>query len=375
MLSYWEKSEMLDYDLLVLGGGITGMFCALTYRNKYPNARIAILERGLFPSGASTKNAGFACFGTLTELLEDRKSMEDAAMIDLLQLRLNGLNLLRETLGDELMDYRPFGGHELFFEDTPVEFEKMDELNSLLYPIFNKNIFSLNNSKIETFGFEKNQIKHLIENPFEGQIHTGKMMNALRDKVNRGNIFFFTQTEVSGFSKNNQGNLLEIQIKGQTLRFKTRKLAICTNAFSLNILPHIDMNPGRGMVLLTNPIDNLKLKGTFNYNAGYYYFRNIENRILLGGGRALDFKTETTATFGINPLIKEKLVADLRSFILPEQPFEIEMEWSGIMGFGKSKMPIVKKEGDNVALGIRLGGMGIAIGSKIGEATARLLFD
>ena len=48
MLSYWEQSAMLDYDLVVLGGGITGMFCALSYRERYPKARIAILERGLF---------------------------------------------------------------------------------------------------------------------------------------------------------------------------------------------------------------------------------------------------------------------------------------------------------------------------------------
>ena len=29
---------------------------------------------------------------------------------------------------------------------------------------------------------------------------------------------------------------------------------------------------------------NLKIKGSFHYEKGYYYFRNIDNRILLGGG-------------------------------------------------------------------------------------------
>jgi len=51
------------------------------------------------------------------------------------------------------------------------------------------------------------------------------------------------------------------------------------------------------------------------------------------------------------------------------------MEWSGIMAFGKNKIPLVEKIDSNIALGVRLGGMGIAIGSKIGEATAQLLFD
>jgi len=115
MLSYLEKTEMLEVDLLVLGGGITGMFCALTYRKQYPNARIAILERGLFPSGASTKNAGFACFGSLTELIEDSETMGMEPMMDLVKLRIEGLALLRETLSDDAMEYQKYGGYELFF--------------------------------------------------------------------------------------------------------------------------------------------------------------------------------------------------------------------------------------------------------------------
>ena len=36
-------------------------------------------------------------------------------------------------------------------------------------------------------------------------------------------------------------------------------------------------------------------------------------------------------------------------------------------------MPIIEKRGDQIALGIRLGGMGVAIGSRVGKAVAELL--
>jgi len=49
------------------------------------------------------------------------------------------------------------------------------------------------------------------------------------------------------------------------------------------------------------------------------------------------------------------------------------MKWSVIMAFGKDKMPIVKKESNNIAIGVKLGGMGVAIGSKVGEKVAALL--
>ena len=375
MLSYWEKTEMLEVDLLVLGGGITGMFCALTYRKQYPNARIAILERGLFPSGASTKNAGFACFGSLTELIEDSETMGMEPMMDLVKLRIEGLALLRETLSDDAMEYQKYGGYELFFESHPKVFEKIDEVNTRLYNIFNQLIYSKKNNKIKSFGLDTKKVHHLIENPFEGQIHTAKMMAALKSLVVQNHISFYTQTEVKGYDFNPSINLLEVEIKEQRFKFQTRKLALCTNAFTKHFYEETDLQPGRGMILVTKPIKNLQIKGAFHYNSGYYYFRNIEDRVLLGGGRELDFDSETTTAFGINPIIKEKLNSDLRSFILPEQDFEIEMEWSGIMAFGTNKVPLIRKLDHHVAMGVRLGGMGIAIGSKVGQATAKLLFD
>ena len=43
MISFWEKTQLLNYDLVVLGGGISGMFCALEYRKLNPKASIAII--------------------------------------------------------------------------------------------------------------------------------------------------------------------------------------------------------------------------------------------------------------------------------------------------------------------------------------------
>ena len=110
MISFWEKKELLSYDLIVLGGGITGMFCALSYREKFPKASIAILERGLFSSGASTKNAGFACFGSLTELIEDIEQMSESDVYKIIQMRIEGLSLLRKTLGDNNLGIQFNGG-------------------------------------------------------------------------------------------------------------------------------------------------------------------------------------------------------------------------------------------------------------------------
>lgn len=58
---------------------------------------------------------------------------------------------------------------------------------------------------------------------------------------------------------------------------------------------------------------------------------------------------------------------------MPNQDFEIEHRWSGIMGLGSSKNPIVEQLSHNVFCGVRLGGMGVAIGSLIGTELADLI--
>ena len=60
------------------------------------------------------------------------------------------------------------------------------------------------------------------------------------------------------------------------------------------------------MVLITKPIKNLKIKGCFHYDKGFNYFRNINERIMIGGGRNIDFQKEETIQHGINSKIKKK---------------------------------------------------------------------
>ena len=72
-------------------------------------------------------------------------------------------------------------------------------------------------------------------------------------------------------------------------------------------------------------------------------------------------------------MIQKKLESLLKEVILPNQDIEIAHRWSGIMGVGEQKKVIVKQVSNNVYCGVRLGGMGIAIGSLIGKEIAELV--
>lgn len=367
-LSYWEIKTWLNHvDFTIVGSGIVGLNCALHLKEKHPKSKILILEKGTLPQGASTKNAGFACFGSISEILDDLNTHSEAEVLALVKNRVKGLKLLRKTLGDKQIDYKQLGGYELFTKKDSTLFEtclsNKNAVNKLLKPVFNECVFRI---KENSFQF-KNIQKNYIFNPFEGQINTGKMMDALLEKAYSKGIKILNNVCVKEFVDHNN----TVKINTNLFSFTSTKLLIATNGFASQLnIPEV--KPARAQVLITKPIKNLHIKGTFHLEKGYYYFRNINNRILFGGGRNLDFNAEETTAFGQTELIQNKLELLLKTTILPNTPFNIEHRWSGIMGVGKQKKAIVSQLSNHVYCGVRLGGMGIAIGSLVGKELADL---
>uniref|UniRef100_UPI00404B5FE5 NAD(P)/FAD-dependent oxidoreductase n=1 Tax=Flavobacterium sp. TaxID=239 RepID=UPI00404B5FE5 len=368
-LSYWElKNWFTNVDYTIVGSGIVGLHCALALRDKFPKAKILILEKGILPQGASTKNAGFACFGSISEIIDDLKTHSEEEVIQLIQKRIEGLKLLRNRLGDEVIDFKHYGGYELFLKEDENFYnecvQKLPFINDVLRPLFNADVFA---KEIDRFHFN-NIFENLIFNPFEGQIDTGNMMQALLKEALSKDILILNPQNVTSFQDLND----KVEVVTNEISFITNKLLFATNGFASELTKN-QVQPARAQVLITKPIENLDIKGTFHLDKGYYYFRNIGNRILFGGGRNLDFQGETTTDLAQSKIIQDKLEELLKTVILPNQHFEIEHRWSGIMGVGIHKNPIVKQLSNNVYCGVRLGGMGVAIGSLIGKELADLV--
>ena len=370
--SYWERTAFIDNaDVIIIGSGLVGLSAALHLKRRQPALKVLVLERGFLPTGASTKNAGFACFGTVSEQIAALKRSPPDEVLRMVDYKWRGLQRLRQNLGDENIDYLQHGGYELFMDD---ETERADEyisqinyLNKLFArAIGQHDIYSVADAKIAGFRFGK--VGRMICNSFEGQLNTGKMMRALLNKVYNLGILVLNGCEI--LTIENENNCISLTTSQGN--FKAGKVILATNAFANQLFPDLKVTPGRGQVLVTKPIAGLKLKGTYHFDEGYYYFRNIDGRVLFGGGRNLDFEAEKTWEFGQTDLVKDKLTNYLREVILPGRYFEIDYWWSGIMGFGDDISPIVKQVEPNIFCAVRCNGMGVAMGSLVGEEVAEL---
>jgi glycine/D-amino acid oxidase-like deaminating enzyme len=396
--SFWETDAMQDADCIIIGGGLIGLLTALAWRDAHPADRIMLFERGLLPCGASSRNAGFACFGSLTELLSDVDAVGMDATVALVAQRWRGLAALRARLGDEAIGFENFGGFELLTESQAPALDEMADLNAALRPLFGDDVFRSEPQALARAGFGP-QIHSLVGNRFESQVHSGRMMRALARAAAAAGIELHTGATVTAVEDGEQVTVTVMptgashdraaaadaiatdgsqarasQAAGNAGRqFTAARVAVCTNGLTGALAPQAGIEPARGQVLVTEPIADLPWRGCYHFDEGFYYFRNVGNRILLGGARNRDFQAERTTDLVVTEPIQQALQMMLEKLILPGRSVQVTHRWAGLMGFTVDKQPLVAHLSPHVAIGFGCNGMGVALAADIASRTAALL--
>ena len=350
---------MLRQDVIVVGSGLTGMQTAIRLKEREPKLKVLVVDRAPWSMGASFKNAGFACFGSIGELIHDLSQRPEQEVWELVRKRYEGLRLLVETFGADPIGLEVKGGYELFRKDDGGSMEQaldhlMDFNTSMYQWIGEEGVFTFSSkSPYDAF-------KGVISNRLEGQLNMGKLYMRILERMRDLHIPILGGVEMHAWTAGSP--VIVHALNGLELRCE--RLYLCTNAFAYEHTSE-DIRPARGQVLVTEEIPDIP-EGAFMHDRGYYYWRDLDGRILLGGGRQIDPIGETTSEFGPN----ETIVSDLQEFLfgtLLGREVRVEYQWSGIMGMteGGHKTPIVKKLEPGVFLGARLGGMGVALSSQV----------
>lgn len=372
MWSIWEREHFhRRADVAVIGAGIVGLFAAVFQKRAHPHHHVVVLERGAFPSGASVKNAGFACFGSPSEILSDIDTEGADTALARVEERWRGLLELRAELGDATIGLEPCGGHELFGHDTPLYTrvaERFDALNKALHGIFGRPVFTWDDTRAARMGLHTD---HVAFTDLEAGVDSGALITTLLAKARAEGVVVLTNMHVTALNETATG--VELAVNGQPT-VQADRVLLCTNGYLRELLPDVDVLPARGQVLITAPVPGLALKGTFHADEGYYYFRELNGRVLLGGGRHLDKAGETKWEDATTPRIQGALEELLRNTILPGHTFTIEHRWTGVMGFRTAcKSALVERRSPRLAVAAGLSGMGVAIGIRVARQAAKLL--
>lgn len=372
--SFWElTSFQAPADFLIIGAGITGMNAAISLKSRQPEARVIVLDKGPWGDGASYRNAGFACLGSPTELLADMQGTGIDQVMSIVDMRWKGLQFLIDRVGERAMDLHWCGGMEFFPEQESAEWEAVNEV----LPVLNQHFREILGITEEQFtavstgrGFRQGRGQIQIRK--EGRLHPGKMMVRLQELARDMGVIILGGIDVTGWESGPHG--IHVTTKVGRI-FQTRRLGLATNGFTPRLIPGLDLVPARNQVYLTEIIPGLTWDFCVHVYQGFVYARRIGDQILIGGGRHLNKVGEMTDEEGITSEIESYLLTFLRTHFDVPPDIRFAQSWSGIMGMGSEKMPIVRELEENIFAAVRLGGMGVAIGSLVGDNLAQLMLS
>lgn len=364
--SYWE-SQLLkqNADLIVVGAGFTGLSTAMHYKKLHPAVKVMVLERSLISEGASSKNAGFACYGSLGEIRADIELMGLQRSLQLVQDRLEGLNFLKSIVPESAMDYQNLGGTEWFLEEESAEFLAAKAIQSEVNGFFQKQ-----GLHSELFQLIENAPKGFIggfHSPIEAQVNPVKALMVLQKACRQMGVNILEGCNVKGIEEKSTWEL-----ETNYGVFKAQRIVFCSNAFGVPGMK-LDLKPARNQVLISKPFEHNLKPGNYHVSEGYIYFRTVGDRILIGGARHLDLDGETTNQLAERPLILDYL----RSFLTKKLGFgtswEEDQNWSGIIATGTGKEPLLQELEKGLWYCGRFGGMGVALGAITGKRMAEVL--
>lgn len=370
-VSFWEKQWLAGADIVVIGTGIIGLQCAQRLKEQYPHRQVWAIDRAPLSLGASMRNAGFACFGSVGEILDDIDRTSRSEAFALYEKRYRGIKLLLQEYGDTAMGYEKTGGYEVFEKDNLQELnhilQNIDVVNEALQQVTGEKPFLP--KPVSKMGM--NVLETGIFTPLEGALQTHLLYKQIYSKAVATGVILHTGLTVNSINPL-PGNQWEIQAENG-YRISAKLLVVCTNGFARNLVPELEVEPARGQVLVTSHIPSLAWRGLVHADKGYIYLRSLGTRILIGGARNMDFEGEKTDQIGDNELIKNRLLQFLHEVVVPGEKFEITDSWSGIMGMHQNRTPIVKMLQPNLFACVRMGGMGVALSAVVSRELAAVV--
>jgi gamma-glutamylputrescine oxidase len=357
--SFWELDYYAQADIVIVGGGIVGINAAISIKQAKPKLKVLVVEERWQGGGASVKNAGFVCFGSPTEMLDDIKHYGEDYAINIFAKRYEGAKKLLERVQPSAMQYSKVGGVEVY-DDKLVSSDQHEYLNQLVYKAIGyENYFKIGT---QTISPKFSTTASLMSE--EASINPKLMMEALYTKAIDLGVKFL-MTKVVDINCSNHEIFVENGIV-----IKYQQLGLANNSFVQNLIPSYKIKPARNLVLVTEALQNISFTEVAHFDRGFVYFRRIGNRILIGGGRNIEIDHEFSDKLEVNENIKNYLLQFLIDKVLNGQKVSIEHIYIGILGFTEEEFATIKKYDSSTWIASGLGGMGVAIGTKMGEDLA-----
>lgn len=309
------RSAKLDgpVDVAVVGGGVTGLSCALTLAEG--GLRVRVHEARTVASGASGRNGGFALRGGAMPYHRARERLGAERATALWRLTERTLDRMEGLAGDAL---RRVGSLRLA-ADT-------EERNALL----------AEHAALRDDGFAAEWVDEpagrlaglyvgALLHPHDGALHPGRWIRRLAAQAAEAGVEIREHDRVASLD----------DLEAETV-------VVANDGYPSGLLGAIDnfVRPARGQVVATEPLGEALYERPHYARRGFDYWQQLsDGRLVIGGRRDTDLEAESTAEEGITSEVQAALEALIRELVgrVPA----ITHRWSGIFGTSPDELPLV----------------------------------
>jgi len=274
-------------DLVIVGGGYTGLWTALLAKERDPSARVILLEGKSIGWAASGRNGGFV-EASLTHGEKNGEARFPTELETLDRLGMQNLDEIEQTVATR---------------GWQVDFERVGSFAVATEAYQVAELAEAHDGETERY-FDADAMRAHVHSPtYEGGLwstrdtalaHPGKLATSLLQACLDAGVEVFEHSAVGGLRA--EADAVELSIlTGGVVR--ADRVALATNAFpSLLKRYRLHTVPVYDYVLMTEPLDDAQLASigwegrqgiADSANQFHYYRLSADNRILWGGYDAI----------------------------------------------------------------------------------------
>ncbi len=366
--AYPSLTSNMEADVCIIGAGFAGLATALGLLERGIK-NVVVLEAQCVGFGASGRNGGFVFGGYSLDNQELYRQLGPQKAAAMYQLTIDAVNLIRQRIEKyQISCDKNESGVLLanWFDDDRSLLAQRD---------FMRTAFS-----VDWEWIKRDQLQEALQSEcYFGALHEKnafhfhplKYAQGLAQVLSHGGVAIYEQSQVLHVSDQGTGKKVTTHT-GATIQAK--HVVVACGGYIESLYPKLSraVLPIATYVMATEALHQ-KLTTAMRTQAAVYdtrfafdYYRPLADTRLLWGGR-ISIAQRTPEQ------VQRLLYRDMLKVYPQLEGTQVDFAWSGLMSYGRHKMPQIGQLADGTWYGLGFGGHGVAPTTLAGELLAQAI--
>ena len=358
-------------EVVIVGGGYTGLSAAYHLRQKFPNKHIVLLEGACCGYGASGRNGGF-CIAT--DLIREMKDPDLETRRKSLEVSFYGLNFIKKMIAEY--------GVECDLEENGMLGVALNDKQARALEEYRDRLkdFGLDSTYLQGKNLESEIKSPLfiagLNIPYGAVLNPAKLAREMKRVVEDAGVEVRERTVVTRITP---GRVNHVDTELGDIRAPVLVIALNAYAPKLGFFKNRTF-PISVFQIATEPLSKAQLDSIgWQNRQGLYDMRTMfsylvlttDNRIVMGGSGAEYYENDALCS-GNDKYFTDRIQKDLFSFFPQVEGLGIEHAWGGTTTYTLNKTPSVGVMGEfqNIYYGV-----GLSEGVPTTQTFGRIIAD